>query len=83
MKGFSKKLRLFIARGGLAGMLALAGITALHPEESMEDFRSEWFDKLSGGTATREAFRRRAFSEMFASWIEGQEAYNKTRISIY
>lgn len=65
------------------GMLVLAGIATLHPEETMEGFRADWFDKLFGGTDTRERFEQRAFSEMFASWIEGQEAYIKTRISIY
>ena len=61
----------------------LGGIKALHPEESMEGFRADWFDKLYGGTSTREYFERSAFSEMFANWIEGQESYIKTRISIY
>ena len=65
------------------GMLVLAGITGLNPEEAFAGFNAEWFDKLYGGPATRESFERREFSEMFASWIEGQEEFLKTRISIY
>ena len=65
------------------GMLALSAVAALNRDEAYEGFRADWFDKLYGGPETREALATREFSGLFAAWIEGQEAYNRTRISIY
>lgn len=66
-----------------AGTIILAAIMHRHKEEIAVGARPEWLDKLVGSTALRDAIAAKNISDMFQSWIDGQDTYLPDKIDLY
>ena len=66
-----------------AGVLIFTALLQHHSKQVTIGARPEWLDKLYGSTEVRDTLRRGDLSTLFQSWIDGQEAYLKTRVNLY
>ena len=66
-----------------AGTIILAAVMQRHNEEIAKDARPEWLDKLVGSTALRDAIAAKNISNIFQTWIDGQDAYLPGKIDLY
>ena len=65
------------------GVITFAAILQRHREALTNGSRPEWFDKLFGSTAVRDAIRRDALSELFQEWINSQDEYLAMKEDLY
>ena len=45
--------------------------------------RPDWFDRLYGSTEVRDTIRSGDLGDLFRSWINAQDEYQKTRVNLY
>ena len=66
-----------------AGTIVLAAIAHRHKSDIAQDARPEWLDKLVGSPALRTAMEAKDISNLFQSWIDGQDAYLPAKVDLY
>lgn len=65
-----------------AGVLILAAILNKYPE-AQTGARPDWLAKLVGSTEVNDALASGDFSEMFQRWIDAQDAFLPSRVTLY
>jgi uncharacterized protein YbbC (DUF1343 family) len=66
-----------------AGVLVFTALLQHHGSKVNLNARPEWLDKLMGSSDLRETLASGSLSALFQSWIDGQDAYLKTKIDLY
>lgn len=66
-----------------AGMLIFTALLQHHGDKVMVGSKPELLDKIFGSTEVRDTLRGGDLGEMFQSWIDGQDAYLKTKVDLY
>lgn len=66
-----------------AGTLVMTAMLQRHGDKLLKDARLDWLDRLSGSTDIRNVFKAGDLSDLFQSWIDGQDVFLKTRVNLY
>ncbi|MCQ2390381.1 MAG: DUF1343 domain-containing protein [Kiritimatiellae bacterium] len=67
----------------IAGTRLFACLQRRHPEEIAVEGRPEWFDKLWGSSATREAVAANDLPGLFRRWEAQQATYSAIQVNLY
>jgi len=66
-----------------AGVIMFAAILQRHRQDLCVDARPEWFDRLFGSTAVRDALSTDSLSTLFGNWITDQDEYLQEKVNLY
>lgn len=66
-----------------AGILIFTALMQRHGAKVAVGARPEWLDRLYGSTDIRDTLSGGDLGELFQQWIDGQDAYLKTKVDLY
>ncbi len=66
-----------------AGVLVLTALIQRHADKIAVGSRPEWLDKLMGSTEVRDTLRGGDLDTLFQGWIDAQDEFSKTKVSLY
>lgn len=66
-----------------AGILVYTALVQRHGSHLALGARPEWMDKLYGSTEIRDTLNGGDLGDLFQSWIDGQDAFLRTRVNLY
>ena len=66
-----------------ASVLVFTALMQRHGRQMLVGAKPDWMDKLYGSSEVRDTIRHGDLGALFQGWIDGQDEFLKTRVSLY